>query len=476
MRKSLSLAIFLASAVLFFGFLFVSDADAASITRNFGNQPRTTSTFDFGDTALNPRIVVSAMWCFEDGSTSGCFSDSKQIAVGQTGLIFSASRADNGAGATGPNCAFFTGGSNTFDYCMDIIGSSWDGRVLVLDWEGLTDRNLNDKYGRPFLTSITAFADTNTPNQSNVPTLFGDMSVSLGASPTTIAPGGSATLSWVTSGVTSCQATGGWSGNKPTSGSEVVTPAQSTSYTLVCTNSSFWVADSKTVSVVPGTFITSGSPTITTTTPSNNVRVQFSKLARNITLGQTAFSSLIEAQGGDVLEFQIKVRNTGSTQAPTTIRDLLPGDLFYVQGSTKVNSSAMGDGVTSTSGIFLGQLNPGEEKTVLLRASVISGATEKAVPNQVLIVADSTNQTGTATIQIKNRGKVLGAGTVVTGPEDSIPYILGLGITGALLAYFLGFKYRFGKKSIRSLYSDTRFSTAARVLKKKEGFPDTERL
>jgi uncharacterized repeat protein (TIGR01451 family) len=352
----------------------------------------------------------------------------------------------------------------------------------VLDWEGIADRNINDKYGKPYLTSITVFADSSTqnPNSFSAPSLFGDMSVSLGTNPSTIAPGGSAVLSWVTSGVNSCRATGGWSGNKPTSGSEVVSPSLSTSYTLACTNSSFWVADCKTVSVVSSSQITSSSQTTQTTNLQTNhgiAKVQFSKLARNVTLGQIGFASIIEAQGNDVLEFQIRVRNTSSNQIPVTVRDLLPSELFYTTGSTKINGSPMGEGIVSSGGIFLGMINPGEEKTVLLRATILAGAGEKAVPNQVLVIADATSQTGTATIQIRNRsGKVLGAGTVVTGPEDSILFMLGLGLAGALIAYVIAFKYRFGRKSLLSLVADAQFSTTIHAIKKKEGFPDTERL
>jgi hypothetical protein len=61
--------------------------------------------------------------------------------------------------------------------------------------------------------------------------------VSLSVSPTTIAAGSPATLTWSSTDATACTAAGAWSGAEPTSGSLTVTPATngSYSYTLTCT-------------------------------------------------------------------------------------------------------------------------------------------------------------------------------------------------------------------------------------------------
>jgi hypothetical protein len=66
----------------------------------------------------------------------------------------------------------------------------------------------------------------------------GSMSVDPAACPgcrsALIPPGESATLSWEFQNATSCEASMGWSGPRPTSGSEIVSPASSTSYQLGC--------------------------------------------------------------------------------------------------------------------------------------------------------------------------------------------------------------------------------------------------
>ncbi len=57
---------------------------------------------------------------------------------------------------------------------------------------------------------------------------------SFSSSPTSITSGQSATLSWSTSNAYGCSASNGWSGYENTSGSQKVSPTQTTTYTLTC--------------------------------------------------------------------------------------------------------------------------------------------------------------------------------------------------------------------------------------------------
>ena len=59
--------------------------------------------------------------------------------------------------------------------------------------------------------------------------------VTLTASPNTISAGGSSTLTWSTTNANSCTASGGWSGPQSTSGSQSVTPAATSFFTITCT-------------------------------------------------------------------------------------------------------------------------------------------------------------------------------------------------------------------------------------------------
>jgi hypothetical protein len=63
-------------------------------------------------------------------------------------------------------------------------------------------------------------------------------SVQLTASPPGVAPGATTTLSWTTGNVTSCTASGGWSGSKALSGSETTPPLNADqTYQLSCSGS-----------------------------------------------------------------------------------------------------------------------------------------------------------------------------------------------------------------------------------------------
>ena len=59
--------------------------------------------------------------------------------------------------------------------------------------------------------------------------------VSISAAPATIAAGQPVTLTWVSSNASSCTASDGWSGSRPTAGSQGVTPAATSAYILTCT-------------------------------------------------------------------------------------------------------------------------------------------------------------------------------------------------------------------------------------------------
>lgn len=87
----------------------------------------------------------------------------------------------------------------------------------------------------------------------------GGPSLSLSASPTTVQSGGVSTLSWSATNATGCQASGGWSGSRGTSGSEQVGPLTSdTEFRLSCSGATGGTQRQVTVSVDSG-----NGPTIT---------------------------------------------------------------------------------------------------------------------------------------------------------------------------------------------------------------------
>jgi hypothetical protein len=68
--------------------------------------------------------------------------------------------------------------------------------------------------------------------------------VNLTASPSSVARGGSITLSWSSTDTTSCAASGDWSGAKPAAGTESITINSSVTFTLTCSGDGGSVSDS----------------------------------------------------------------------------------------------------------------------------------------------------------------------------------------------------------------------------------------
>jgi hypothetical protein len=88
-------------------------------------------------------------------------------------------------------------------------------------------------------------------------------SLTLSADPTAVGAGGSTTLSWSAANVSSCAASDGWSGSKPTNGSETLTPAATAAYTLTCSGGNGSATRSVTVTLdalPPAVAITAPAP------------------------------------------------------------------------------------------------------------------------------------------------------------------------------------------------------------------------
>ena len=80
----------------------------------------------------------------------------------------------------------------------------------------------------------------------------GTPTINLSASPTSLSYNGSTTLTWNTTNTSSCNASGGWSGSKTTSGSMVIdTLTSNTSFSLSCSGAGGTVTDEISIIVSP---------------------------------------------------------------------------------------------------------------------------------------------------------------------------------------------------------------------------------
>ncbi|MDO8600546.1 MAG: hypothetical protein Q7R73_02920 [bacterium] len=145
------------------------------------------------------------------------------------------------------NSSVLSWSSNNADICTASVG--WSGGKSLSGSQTVTP-NQTTTYTITCSNSAGSDSDsatiTVTPVQQPQPP-----TVTISASPNSIIAGDSSVLSWSSSNATSCTASNGWSGNKSLSGSQTVTPNQTTSYIITCSNSAGSASDSTTVSVTP---------------------------------------------------------------------------------------------------------------------------------------------------------------------------------------------------------------------------------
>ena len=134
------------------------------------------------------------------------------------------------------------------------------------------------------VSNIAGFAVVAPP--TTTPTL------SFTATPGSITSGQSSTLSWSSTNATSCTASGGWTGAKSVSGSQVVSPSATTTYTLSCSGAGGSVTQSATVTVAE---VTTGSLTVTVKRSDTNALLS----GATVSLSGGPSSSPDQPTGGD---------------------------------------------------------------------------------------------------------------------------------------------------------------------------------
>ncbi len=103
-----------------------------------------------------------------------------------------------------------------------------------------------------WLRLVTAAPSTPLPPPPPPPPPLGPTAaLTFTASATSITSGQTAFLNWSTSNVTSCTASGGWTGSIAISGNQSVSPTQKTTYTLTCSGSGGSVSKQVTIKVTP---------------------------------------------------------------------------------------------------------------------------------------------------------------------------------------------------------------------------------
>jgi len=194
------------------------------------------------------------------------------------------------------------------------------------------------------------------------------------------------------------------------------------------------------------------------------------KLVRNITRGEFNWVDSTEAYPGEVVDFSLKVTNTGNTVATgISVKDTLPVNLTYYD-NVKI------DGVVTTgnilSGIYLGDLAVGAFKTVTFQAIVASSDHFNFGYTPLINTGTAYNsyasKVDSATVTV-NKKAVEGAATEVnTGMKDGLmnylllPALLAIG----LIALFKDSLFKFDQWLVLR-GSENRNYRSQRMLDKK---------
>ena len=203
----------------------------------------------------------------------------------------------------------------------------------------------------------------------------------------TIPYNSAANLTWTSTNANSCYASGDWSGTKSTSGSESTSNLTSSkTYTITCAGAGGSVSDS--VTVIIGT--TSG--------------LSANKLVRNLT-DNTPWQDEVFSDPGEFLAFSIQVTAPSNNSLSNVIlTDTLPAKITYRENLKIDGVSTTGDII---SGLNIGNLNPGQSKTITFDAQVADisqfgfGTTD--LINTVSISSGSISGTDTAKVRVTKR-------------------------------------------------------------------------
>ena len=109
-----------------------------------------------------------------------------------------------------------------------------------------------------------------------------------------------------------------------------------------------------------------------------NKSYEVEKTVRNVTNGEKTFSDTVDAKTGDIVEYQIYFHNiSGQPMDNVVVRDLLPNNMDYIDGSTKLYNTNHEKGIVntddtiSTTGINIGGYENDGDAYIRFRAVVV---------------------------------------------------------------------------------------------------------
>ena len=340
------------------------ESSSASYNNSFGLWSPTQLTLGTSDNAVSGTIF--GLGHFSEG----------------TALIFFLSYSNTWV--TGPGSRNADG--QVHASIIEISSNEW--RINFEDGYNGGDRDFDDVV----LTVKTENTSTESPRV--------DIEASNSDGPITIPYNSSALLEWTSDNVTSCYASGDWSGNLLTSGSRSTSNLLSSkTYTITCYGSGGTVSDNVRVNIAEEV--------------SGELFVK--KAIRKKSVGGSYLNS-ISVYPNDLITYSIEVKagDNNYSLRDVIVKDVLPDKIVY-QGNLKING--VGSNGNLTSGLNLGSLSPNQTKVITFDARIAGterfGYGQTIITNGVSVQSGVLCETDLAKVTVV-KGAVAGAATVVS--------------------------------------------------------------
>lgn len=149
-------------------------------------------------------------------------------------------------------------------------------------------------------------------------------------------------------------------------------------------------------------------------------RLTIQKTAYNPALQNPVYTELLDTTPGQRVAFRLIVTNTGSATATNVIvRDILPTNLSYEQGSTnQPGGTNYGDGIITSQGLNIGDIEAGQMRTIVFGAFT-AGANEFPVGTTTRTNTGYAKADGVAEISDTASVRVTKENTTISAPTIS---------------------------------------------------------
>lgn len=162
------------------------------------------------------------------------------------------------------------------------------------------------------------------------------------------------------------------------------------------------------------------------------LQLSIAKLGRNVTRGEFAEQSSVNASPNDTVEFVVHVRSLASSGTITNVivSDVVPTGMAYIPNTTSVNGIAANDDIVSSGGLNVGSLVPGQQAIIRLSARVNTASAlptgTTTVINTARVRADSIPEIISQLPIVIFNGSIAGISKVPTGAGESVLFALAV--------------------------------------------------